>query len=603
MMKKNILTALLSVSIVSLMAQVKLPDFPNAPRNIGNLTVIEGYNNALNTNSIRASKRVSADTLNKAGYLPPVGTLFLGMDPDCNGTWMHGKNGVIGAWSDTIPCWVWTNNIQGEYSKVEYTNQQIKKYGSYIEDGYYFTDALGNFYDTIVAAGGWSEYYKMGANGNAGYPWQNAIPLQTVTWKNDETEKYMFLTESTDPTTSNAGIAVGGLTCGNTEDGLWPLTQAINVTKEGTSFELLQGSDYDSYPHYFFGTDSLNTDTTSKPYQRTAIKTIAVNYEKPQAPLYIKSISLAVGAQGHSITKPKVKVNKLKVAVIDLLTKDTIASSVATNEDLSDMNQEMKCNTLTFNFANKSEFGEKKTEGFLVRNAFRVEISNFTAEDTLGIYAAKCSLFKSGAEKIYENGDSVTIDYEPYIMLNGIYPTLENYVMQKQFGSFERGVYGDTVDINMVSVNNPNYCYQAYYNAKDLAEASTFEYFSTFAPYDSVSRVWNMDLEYPDYIILGADYDTNWGTDDDPINLWDYARCFDLYIYATSTPKIGDSIKISKAGREAIFRIVSIDGGTDIEDVYAIHNGPSTQKILDANGRVNIKRGNTTYSILGQKIF
>ena len=121
-------------------------------------------------------------------------------------------------------------------------------------DTYIGRDKDGNFYDTIVASGGYAESFYMGANGDEELLWQMAVPLQTVTRNDGKTEKFMLLSSSLSPTAENCGYASGGLPSGRTTDGLWPLTNAINLSKQyGASMELIASKDADNYCHYLFG--------------------------------------------------------------------------------------------------------------------------------------------------------------------------------------------------------------------------------------------------------------------------------------------------------------------------------------------------------------
>ena len=52
------------------------------------------------------------------GYVNPAGTLFLGMDEAGKGTFFKSP-GVIGGWSDSIPCWKWLNKQVG-YKSIKY---------------------------------------------------------------------------------------------------------------------------------------------------------------------------------------------------------------------------------------------------------------------------------------------------------------------------------------------------------------------------------------------------------------------------------------------------------------------------------------------------
>ncbi len=541
----------------------------------------------------------------KAGYLNPAGTLFCGMDEGGKGTWFK-TGAVIGAWSDTIPYWKWINTTTGKYDSIQYATSLSDAYPAYVEDGCYKVDADGNFCDSILANGGWSESYMMGASGDEGYYWQMAVPVQTVYRNKTTTQSFALLSTSIKPDPEkNCSYAAGGLPSVNSADGLWPLTNAINISRaNGTSIELIASNDLDGYCHYLFGSSQVNLDTnmTDTSYTRTAPVKLVTRYDKPQAPLYVKSITLAVGAEKYSaFHKEELKIDSLHLEIQDTL-GNVIARSDANRDDCSTMSY-TKGQMLTFSFQTYSDYQELLHEGFLVSDAFQLVITGFSETDEWGIYAAKCSSYAPKTAITYADGMTRTVDYEPYIMLNGIYTTFEPYTQfaKLEEQGYETGVHGDTIDINMLSVSSPYYSYQGYCYGSDLSELNEFDFYSTFVPYDSITRYWNLDIVRPEYIQIGAGYDANLGTDEDPITLWDYMRLFYMYIYATDTPALGDLITIGKCGRQAVFRIKAIDGATAISEISQEERNADAVKVLK-NGLVHILRGGHIYNLQGEEV-
>ena len=629
MKKITILTAFF-VSFLSAAAQEKLPDFPNPETDIretletrpvrrmpkdqlGVVSVPDDFQGPQSSIAHAAPvvlaegvRAAAPQAASEAGYLNPSGTFFLGMDEGGKGTWFQ-LGGVIGAWSDSIPCWVWPNTTTGEYTKIAYNTQLSTQFPSEVEDALYSVDKDGNFCDSIVANGGWDESLFMGANGDDGTYWQMAVPLQTVTRVDGSKQDFMLLNKSVKLTTSGCGYAVGGLPSGSSADGLWPMTNAININRMGISIDLIASEDPDGYVHYIFGSNSVNTDTITTPdttiYERTAPVKLTTYYDKPQAPMYVKSISLALGSKNYNVFhKDELKVNQLTLKVLDDQDR-VIATSTATSDNFSNMSYKAG-QLLTFQFREESDYGELLHEGFTVSEAFRIEITGFSPEDEFGIYSAKCIVKGSQTEMLYEDGLTRGMEYEPYIMLNGIFNTLENYFDLKAYEElgYETGVHGDTIDINMVSVVSPYYKYIAHWNAEHLAGASYFAFYSTFTPYDSISRYWNMEIERPEYIRIGADYDYNVsGDDEEPVTLWDYLRIFEMFIYANDTPVLGDIIKVGKCGKYAYFRIKAIDGYTALPDIKLKSDQSGVQKLYK-DGMVWILRDKQWYNLLGQKV-
>ena len=531
------------------------------------------------------------------GYLNPAGTMFLGIDEKGAGTFM-GNPGVIGGWSDSIPCWKWINLHSG-YKSIKYLTEFIKEYPSNNEGANYGIDERGNFCDTILASGGYT-YYK-DINGDEGF-WHHATPLQTVRYSDGTEMSYLMLSSAADPTKGTCPIAAGGLPSGNTSDGLWPLTNAISTTQAGVSIDLIENIAGDGYVSYLFGSSEYTVDSVSVPkadlsgdsmtYTRVKPLGLTVHYNQPQTPLYIKNITMAIG----SYVPEDLNVNALHV---DVLTEkgELIASSDASSLDMTAMTYKPG-KLLTFRFEKRTEYGELLDEGFLVNQAFKINITGFDTQDNFGIYAAKCYIYPSQAEMLYEGGVFSNIDYEPYIMLNGIYPTLEDYFQGIE--QIQTGQVGDTIPVNMVSYNSDGFEYTASY-AKLGDNHTEFAFYSTFMPYDSVSRVWTMDIYKPKYIRLAADFDSNINSDpdDDPITLWSYYRLFTLHIYATETPQLGDCIKIGKYGKQIVFRIDAINGANDIRNINWEEN--KAEKFVH-DGQLYIRKNNKLFNIVGQQI-
>lgn len=546
-----------------------------------------------------AAERITTQDI---GYLNPAGTLFLGMDEGGKGTFFKNP-GVIGAWSDSIPCWKWLNQ-RTAYKSVKYLTAFSKAHPSYCEDANYGIDLYGNFCDTILASGGYQDAYAMDAAGDEGYYWQHATPHQTTKYNDGSEKVYMMLSNASKPSADKCPLAAGGLPSSNTSDGLWPLTNAVNISRAGTSVELLAYTAEDGYVHYLFGSSKYTVDSfatqgvieqDSMVYERYAPVKLTTRYDKPQAPLYIKSVTMMLCSDQYSASNQgDLKFDTLFLSIQDQNGHE-LAHSYATTANLSSMTYK-KGKVLTFNFRDTTAYGEVLREGLLVSDAFQLTLTGFNETDNFGIYAAVCSVHPTKTEMLYEGGVTKSIAYEPYIMLNGIYPTLEDYYTGSD--RIETGQVGDTIPVNMVSYHAYGYQYIASY-AKLGEDVNEFAFYSTFTPYDSGKRTWNFDIEQPDYIQMVADYEYNIsGDDDDPITLWSYYRLFTLYVYATETPKIGDCIKFGKAGKYIILRIDEINGVTALDELTA---GTKAEKIV-RDGQVLIRKNGRTYNTLGQVI-
>lgn len=551
---------------------------------------------------------------NAAGYLNPEGTLFAGMDEAGKGNFFT-TGAVVGAWACDLPCWKWTNTATGDVRSTSYKTWLSGAYPSYVEEELYYTDEQGNFYDSIVARGGWQEFESMGADGDDGYLyWQNAVPMQTVTFKDGSTKTYAMLNKSLKPNPGtksalgNLSFAAGGLPSSKSSDGLWPLTNAVNMTAGKTYFELIAEKDEDGYVHYFFGSDSANTETG-----RTAPVKLITRYDKPQGMLYVKSITLALGANGYNaFNKDALKLKGLHLEVKDMK-GNVIASSDATEANYSNLTYKTG-KMLTFAFQQRSDYDELLHEGFTVNEAFTIEITGFDATDKWGIYSAPSTVHASKSSIVYADGKERQVQYDPYIMLNGIYPTLESYTAARiherapvdyptyaDAMHYAYGTYGDTINIAFKAADGAGkYNYIAECATGEAKGQQEFDLYSTFKPYDE-NHYWLMDIERPSYVLMSADYEMvlrEGETPEENLILWDYYRMFILYIYATERPNVGDVIKIGKAGRNMVFNVVEVEG--DVKKVKQ-ESAELAHKLL-RNNQILIQKGDRIFNVWGLEI-
>lgn len=649
MKKTNIvLVALMVASTV--VAQERVADFPQGESQIAQelrkkLAAKKSILEIGNQMPIKpASKRAmtaDADTIsdpNFIGYTNPRGTFFLGLDEKGTGYWFKDMqeyleeekytepiygfsgNGVIGAWSDTIKCWTWTYK-GGDFKKVHYRTMLEEEYPSYVEDAFYYTDSRGNFHDSIVSAGGWTESRAMGLDGGAyelydikgledpckfsAGMWQAAVPMQYTTLSNGEVKRYQMLRASENWDTEDAfgmhdyPMAIGGLPNAQTEDGLWPLTQAEPINAKGVSYVLGTGTNEHTKPYHFGA------------YTDSVPKQIVTIFDKPQAPLYIESITIPVGSQNYTnaLTKNMLKIGQVTLEIKDMSGQVLATAQVSGTDKYSvTYKQAQKFPACMLKFSidcQSSTYGEDLDKGILIKDSFQVVLSGFTSNDDFGIFAAKTTNHASNTKVIYASGTR-TSDYEPYIMLNGIMTTWEpyaNYALAEQYG-YKTGVRGDTIDINFVTAQSPYYKYIAHYAGKDYSSGSEFDFYSSFVPYDSITRIWKLDMDLPSYVTVGGGYDENIGDEENPVTLWDYMRLFWMKIYAIDTPVIGDYIKIGTHGRYTYFHVVSVDGGTTPEEIEANQNKQhqSIMKVLNNQCQIRILKDGSQYDILGTKI-
>jgi len=558
---------------------------------------------------VHAAPTALLDANNEApyiGYLNPKGTMFLGMDEDGKGTFFT-HPGVIGGWSDSLECWVWRNQ-QTEYKSIKYLNMFSDEFPEYEESDYYWIDTKGNFCDAIVTSAGYGRYKD--ADGDYGYYWQYGTPLQTVRLSNGTEKKFILLSSSTDPTAKNCNISAGGLPSGNTADGLWPLTNAVSTTTEGISAKLIRYKAVDDYAQYFFGASKLTLDSgmvynpeTGKEemsYTRIMPVELTTTYDKPQTPLYVKNVTVAVSSEKYNSFKGRDSL-VFDTLFLSLRTMDgkVLASSFATKAD----SKHIKISTqqgrlVTFPLLrDTTEYGELLHEGLLIDEAFEISITGFKETDKLGFICAKCVIQPTRAQMLYEGGVMKEYPYEPYIMLNGIYPTLEDVYFMNGSGT---GQVGDTIPIKMIPIEKGKYTYKAAYVHWGF-NRDEFWIRSTFMPYDSLTRTWKIDIETPEYATVYADYEENINTEDDPVSLWEASRSFYMKIFASGEPVLGDYIKIGKAGKYLYFRIDEIE---TVDDAFTIpgsssqDGAPRAEKVLQ-DGKLLIRKDGKMYNLYG----
>lgn len=509
----------------------------------------------------------------QAGYLPPEGTLFLGYTPDGKNTFIQNP-GVIGAWAYDLKAWQWRNITTGSYSSIEYENGYIARNHTAIEDGeFYSVDAQYNFYDSIMARGGITTVKD--AAGDEGYTFQYGLPLQIVHRGGDQDERFILLTQYSDQsklTTRDCKITAGGLPTSRTSDGLWPLTNAVSTNAAGQS-TVLNYTDETKKKIYYFGTSKLGDKMPTK---------IITHYDKPQRQLYVKNITLMLGSNGT------MKFDTLHVDVLnsngEIIAQSDAAFASATNVSSP------KGKVLNFYFVEKTDYDETVSEGFSVNEEFSIEISGMKDGDNFGIYSALSTVYESKSETEFEGGAMLSYDYDPYIMLYGIYPTLEDYILTES-PDYDLGMVGDTLPIKFNLTEGLTYKYGATYAVNDDYNGiSEFGLYSTQKPYDEATRYWNLQIERPAYVTMSADYETHMGNDPEQPTLWEYYRLFTLYIYADSKPVIGDCIKITEYGKSIVFRIDAVmDDG---------ENNTLARKLLN-NGQLMIVRDGKTYNAQG----
>lgn len=464
----------------------------------------------------------------KAFYWKPEGSFFMGTSRQGHNNYQ----GVVGAWLDEdLRAWVFQGRSEN------YTDLLYKTYLSHrLPDNYYTDPVTGNWHDSLV----------MTVRGSVQTTYSYDMPFLTV---ENEQGKDTFVLSSSHKNAAMLEfdrnymppltLAGGPCPYPGHEDGMWPMTNAMTLDcNEGN---LILGTPYSVQPlQYFIGT----TDVTVEEETITPDGMI-VAYEKPQTMLYVKDITLQleaykVAANGKSQSKaPALAEGDTLWLTVESKMGAEIAKSYATKADLFPVvNQKDTIYAmLQFNFLGDSTaYGEQLSVGFSVDEPFQVKVTGMSkCQGDFSVVVAN-ALYGTNAYVLTNTGETVQYaQVEPYVMLNGIYPTfIDGYTDVK-----------DTLKIAKMEMADGTFMNAAIY--EEYAEYYTLvpALYSYSYPIDTLVQKSNWTFEGPNWITWGFN-DADWDGEE-------YSDIITLYFFAEELPE-GQSfregtVKVSHCGR------------------------------------------------------
>ncbi len=541
--------------------------------------------------ALKPAKARAAETEDfYAMYSRPEGTFFCGIDPEGTYLWLNYPS-LVGAWKNGLTEWTYKNYSEGAES-VEWKSRLYPRYSQYFS----ITEE-GDFVDSLIQGFPRDGYPELPA----------LIATKTV---NSEQVKDSFVLmgypgEPVDSTIANTLVWNG---CLNpiSDDGMFPLTNAMFFNREnGLDYSMSNVWDTDEDTKswsYIYGTKPLTYqgeegDVTFQPAK------LFVSYDKPQAPLFVKEITIALQAiifneDSAKFCNDTATFSQLGVAIMSADASKVLASATCTIKDTTNNMYIPGC-MAHFSFQQKDEYDMVISEGITINEPFVVmltgldqEGANFGILSSLNPYFSANTVVMDTDVKIHRYAN-----FDPYIMLNGVFYTLEDN--SKDFFGMEN--YGDT--INMVANYDESGVYYLTHADGDLKGYYNVAIAATEMLYDTTTYQYKYNITAPDWannIVMewiDGDYDT-----------WYNLNSYQLFIEGveedfepgTELPKVGDEIKLSKYGRELVFKIVDVDGPQGIESVSG-NNKVQTKKFI-REGHLIIERNGVKYNATGAKL-
>jgi len=541
--------------------------------------------------ALKPAKARAAETEDfYAMYSRPEGTFFCGIDPEGTYLWINFPS-LVGAWKNGLTEWTYKNYSEGAES-VEWKSRLYPRYSQYFS----ITEE-GDFVDSLI-----QEFPR------DGYPELPALIASKTVDSKQVKDRFVLMGypgEPVDTTIANTLVWNGYLNP-ISDDGMFPLTNAMFFNREtGLDYSMSNVWDTDEDTKswsYIYGTKPLTYqgkegDVTFQPAG------LLVFYDKPQAPLFVKEITIALQAiifneDSAKFCNDTATFSQLGVAIMSADASKMLASATCTIKDTTNNMYIPGC-MAHFSFQEYDEYGMLISEGITINEPFVVMLTGLDQEGAnFGILSSLNPYFSANTLVMDTDGKSHEYaNFDPYIMLNGVFYTLEDN--SKDFFGLEN--YGDT--INMVANYDESGVYYLTHADGDLKGYYNVAIAATEMLYDTTTYQYNYNITAPDWannIVMewiDGDFDT-----------WYNLNSYQLFIEGveeyfepgTELPKVGDEIKLSKYGRELVFKIVDVDGPQGIESVSG-NNKVQTKKFI-REGHLIIERNGVKYSATGAKL-
>ncbi len=526
-----------------------------------------------------AAKQLEAEAPS-AFYYKPDGSFFVGINQD--ETYIPHVFDLVyptifGSWLNGYQYWTWPNYCSEGASVTYVTSYDQRGY-----KGYKWTmDANHNYLDSLPALN----------FGDPTYLFSYRMPVQIASNEAGKDTFALYGPRTTRPDTLTTEVwTIGGMfNPFNTTDGLWPLTNAMfstpifgdhqgviwGLNKEDEVVEFIYGTepiallvDVDT----IYATDGITVEKLDSIYDTIQPSILSVNYEKPMSPLYVKSINVALCNIEFSEGTPNwedIKIDTLQLLIIDK-EGNPIAASIGTKEDTATTSY-YPGQTLTFKLQKKDEYGTI-IEGITLTDAFSIAIMGLDREgNRFGIWSALDPYLRGKRNRVIDDEFNTYsyAPYDPFIMLNGTFYTLEHALRTPYLWS-QPAQYIDTINIAIEEEDGEYIAVHADGAWKDYIPMLR----ATELLYDTISKQYNYNIYAPEWALLDMDYSDNpYGEDDPSANWWTEFNAYNLYIWGDATdtdveaPAVGDEIKLSRYGKELVFKVVSAP-----EPISAINN-------------------------------
>lgn len=541
--------------------------------------------------TLESAKSFAADTEKfYALYNRPEGTFFCGIDAKGSYLWFNFPS-LVGAWKNGLTDWTYKNASVGADS-LQWKSRLYNRYPQYFN-----ITANGDFVDSLM-----QEFPR------DGYPELPAL-IATKTVDNVQVKDSFVLMgypgEPVDTTIANTYVW-NGVKNPLSDDGMFPLTKAMFFNKDygyQRSFVNVWNTDTTTKEwSYLYGTKPL-TYTGSEGEVTFQPSALVVIYDKPQAPLFVKEITVALAAITYNedsadFFNAPATFSKLGVAIMSADGSKVIATSTCSIKDTTN-NLYIAGSQAHFSFQEVDEYGMVISEGITINEPFAVMLTGLAQEGAnFGVLSSYNPYFAANTFMIDTASHShALINCDPYIMLNGIFYTLEDYSEL-----YNRENYSDTV--NMVANYDESGVYYLSHYDGGLKGYSDIILAASEMLYDTTTYQYNYNIIAPDWannIVM------EWMAGE--TDIWYYYNAYFMYIEGveeyfepgTELPKVGDEIKLSKYGRELVYKVVEVNGGQAIGHVNADKNNIKATKSI-RNGQLIIERNGVEYNAIGSQI-
>lgn len=512
---------------------------------------------------------------------------------------------IIGSCLNGHETWVWPNYSKNANS-VTYKTWLDSELPQYAGEGWTL-DANKNFVDSTVATNfgyGISEYYYSTLR----------LPLQTAT--NDQGSDYFYLlgpeTERMDTVFKSGDYLVqtmGGVFSNVSPDGMFPLSNAMFETPiAGNGVGIIYDIAEDKDVSFIYGTkpiavpagkdtiwedDEVTIKEIIQLYDTIRSSALLTSYDQPMSPLYIKDVTIALGnaiavpdaAGEDSIVWTDIKIDSLKMVIITQ--KGVVATSLATKLDTVDM-LSFPGQLVTFKIQQKDPYGSI-IEGITINEPFQVAIVGLNRPDNqFGVWSAYDPYLRGAKTSVMDVNGNIRryAPYNPFVMLNGIYYTLEHALRTPyMYEDFPAQYINDTINI-AVEYDATHDQYSAVH-----ADGDFKGYIPTLRAiellYDTVSYQYNYNIYAPDWAQVDMQgYDEPVSKTDATRTYWSVFNAYFLDIWGDASdtsvdaPAVGDEIKLSRYGRELVFKVVEVEEPTAINNVVRTVNDGKLYNVL-----------------------